>query len=255
MDITRKNFVGGNWKCNNTVAQTKDLVENVLNKLVFDSAKVDVVVAPVSLQISHVASILTNPNVHVSAQNCSDGGFGAFTGEISPLHLKDANIHWVIIGHSERRTLYGETDDIVSKKTKFAVDNGLAVIFCIGETFDEFEKNITLAVLQRQLEALSKKITKDDWKNIVVAYEPVWAIGTGKVATPEIAQACHQFIRIWISSNVDASVGTSTRIIYGGSVTDKNSSDLITQKDIDGFLVGGASLKPAFTQIVESCSK
>jgi len=117
-------------------------------------------VAPISLQISYVDSILTNKKVQISAQNCSDSGFGAFTGEISSLHLKDQNIKWVLIGHSERRSLYGETDDIVSKKTKTAIDNGIQVILCIGETFDEFEKKITLSVLERQLSAVGKKITK-----------------------------------------------------------------------------------------------
>jgi triosephosphate isomerase len=255
MEIIRKNFVGGNWKSNNTQAETKSIVENVLNKLNFDSAKVDVVAAPVSLQISYVESLLTNKNVQIAAQNCSDQGFGAFTGEISSLHLKDANIPWVILGHSERRSLYGENDDLVAKKTKLAIDNGISVMFCIGESFAEFESKTTLAVLQRQLEALKKTVGKDDWKKIVVAYEPVWAIGTGKVATPEIAQSCHEFIRTWISTNVDEGTGKSTRIIYGGSVNEKNCTELKGQKDIDGFLVGGASLKPGFIQIVESCSK
>jgi len=238
---------------NNTLAQSKDLVQNVLNKLSFDPNTVDVIVAPVSLHISYVESLLTNKDIQLSVQN-SNLGFGAFTGEISPLQLTDVGIKWTIIGHSERRTLFGETDDVVSKKCKFAVDNGVKVIYCIGESLDDYEKNVTLIVLQKQLEALAGKLQKGDWSNVVIAYEPIWAIGTGKVATPEIAQSCHEFIRTWVSQNLDEATSQSIRIIYGGSVNGKNSSDLSKQKDIDGFLVGGASLKPEFTDIVNSLS-
>eukprot|EP01017_Pseudomicrothorax_dubius_P025495 TRINITY_DN2761_c0_g1_i6.p1 TRINITY_DN2761_c0_g1~~TRINITY_DN2761_c0_g1_i6.p1 ORF type:complete len:261 (-),score=95.62 TRINITY_DN2761_c0_g1_i6:811-1593(-) len=249
---TRRIFIGGNWKSNNTVQQTKDLVQNTINKLSFDSARVEVLVAPVFIQLQWAKENVSS-NVYVGAQNVSLFGFGAYTGEISAEALKDIGVEWTIIGHSERRTLFGETDEVVLKKTTRALEQGLKVIFCFGEVLAEREANQTIDVVNRQISGL-KSLKPEHWNNIVLAYEPVWAIGTGKVATPEQAQEVHQHVRKWISSEISAEVAQNLRIIYGGSVNEKNCGDLIKQGDVDGFLVGGASLKPEFAKIVETCN-
>jgi triosephosphate isomerase len=166
--------------------------------------------------------------------------------------MVDMGLKWVIIGHSERRAYYSENDEVVAKKTKRALDLGLTVIFCIGETLDERNAGKTLDVVTRQTQALASIISEKDWERIVIAYEPVWAIGTGVVATPEQAQDAHKNLRAWISKNVSQKVADNVRIIYGGSVKASNSAELIALHDVDGFLVGGASLKPEFQQIVQS---
>jgi len=166
--------------------------------------------------------------------------------------LADMGIKWVILGHSERRSLYGESSEIVAKKTKYALEKGLNVILCIGEKLDEREAGTTNTVLKGQLDPCKDSVK--DWNKVVIAYEPVWAIGTGKVATPEQAQDSHAYVRSWLRDNVSEDVSKATRIIYGGSVTEANCGDLINQNDVDGFLVGGASLKAAFSDIIKSCS-
>lgn len=188
----------------------------------------------------------------MGSQNVYDKPNGAFTGEISVSHLKDSGINWTILGHSERRTILGESDDVVASKTKYATDNGLSVIWCCGESLEEREAGSTVAVVTKQLDALKAKIGTDDWSKIVVAYEPIWAIGTGKVATTEQAQDVHAAIRKWLKDGVSAKAADETRVLYGGSVSEKNCKELSKQPDIDGFLVGGASLKPAFVDIINS---
>ncbi|KRW98733.1 Triosephosphate isomerase [Pseudocohnilembus persalinus] len=249
----RRLFVGGNWKCNNTYQQTKDIVNNVYNKLTFDTCKVQVIAAPVFLHIPYVKEQLTTP-VEVAAQNTSLTQYGAYTGEIAPNHVKDFGIHWTILGHSERRSYYGEDSQIVAKKTKLALDTGLHVIACVGESLQDRESGQTNKVVESQLAPLKEILSEQQWKNVVVAYEPVWAIGTGKVASPEQAQEVHEFIRSYLGK-ISKQVANETRIIYGGSVSEKNSDDLIQKKDIDGFLVGGAALKPGFIDIVNSCNQ
>ena len=159
----------------------------------------------------------------------------------------DFGVEWTLVGHSERRQFYGETDEVVAKKTKYALEKGLKVILCIGEKDDERKAGQTVAVLRTQLDACKAAIP--DWSRVVIAYEPVWAIGTGNTATPEIAQEAHKDVRQWVRENVSQDVAKAVRIIYGGSASDANCGDLIKQVDIDGFLVGGASLKPAFGTI------
>lgn len=246
----RRYLVGGNWKCNGTMAFAKDFPAKVLNNLKFDPSKVEVVVAPTALHLSTVQAAVGN-NVHVATQNLSLTGDGAYTGELSGAMIKDAGIKWTLTGHSERRTLYGETDADVAKKTKVALDHGMTVLACIGELKEERESGKTEAVNTRQLNAIREEC--EDWSKIVIAYEPVWAIGTGLTATPEVAQETHAEIRQWLLKNVSKEASDSVRILYGGSVSDANAADLIQKEDIDGFLVGGASLKPAFHQIVEAC--
>jgi len=227
---------------------------NQLNSVTVNTARNDVVVAPVSMHLGFVQEHL-NKHMQVSAQNVSLTGTGAYTGEISTAHLNDFGIGWAIVGHSERRAMYGESNEIVGQKTKVALDNNLSSITCIGETLADRDSGATFEVVSAQLEAVRAVLDTQDWAKVVIAYEPVWAIGTGKVATPEIAQEVHAHIRKWLADKVSQEVSQATRVIYGGSVTDANCNELIGEADIDGFLVGGASLKPAFKTIIESCNK
>ncbi|QCD97955.1 triosephosphate isomerase, chloroplastic [Vigna unguiculata] len=243
-----KFFVGGNWKCNGT----KDSISKLVADL--NSAKlepdVDVVVAPPFLYIDQVKSSLTD-RIEISAQNSWVGKGGAFTGEISAEQLKDIGCKWVVLGHSERRHIIGEKDEFIGKKAAYALGQGLGVIACIGELLEEREAGKTFDVCFQQLKAYADAVPS--WDNIVIAYEPVWAIGTGKVATPQQAQEVHVALRDWLKKNVSEEVASKTRIIYGGSVNGGNSAELAKQEDIDGFLVGGASLKgPEFATIVNS---
>ena len=167
--------------------------------------------------------------------------------------LKDAGVPWVILGHSERRHVFGESDQVVAEKVKVALDNDLNVMACIGEKLNEREAGQTQAVNERQLAAILHTV-KADWSKIVIAYEPVWAIGTGKTASPEQAQEVHDQLRSWLKKNVSAEAAAQTRILYGGSVTEKNAAELISKQDVDGFLVGGASLKEGFADIVKACN-
>lgn len=215
-----------------------------------NSSYTEVVVAPPALYLHYVRDSLSN-GIEVAAQNVYDKPNGAYTGEISVEQLKDSNVTWTILGHSERRTILGESDEVVASKTKFAVDGGLSVIWCCGESLEEREAGKTVAVVTKQLDALKAKIGSD-WSKIVVAYEPIWAIGTGKVATTEQAQEVHAAIRAWLKEKVDAKAADETRVLYGGSVSEKNCVELSKQADIDGFLVGGASLKPAFVDIINA---
>lgn len=183
-----------------------------------------------------------------------NAGFGAYTGEVSAQLLKDAGINWTLTGHSERRVGFGgpgETSEVVAKKTAVALQAGLSVIACIGEQLAERENGTTMDVCAAQLTPIAQILKEADWKRVVVAYEPVWAIGTGKVATPQQAEETHQQIRAWIATNVSPAVAREVRIIYGGSVNGANCKDLIACTNIDGFLVGGASLKPEFVNIIK----
>ncbi|KAI1423611.1 triose-phosphate isomerase-like protein [Xylaria sp. FL1777] len=245
--MARKFFVGGNFKMNGSISSITEIVDN-LNKAQLDP-NVETVIAPPALYLLLVRE-RAKKEIGVAAQNVFDKPNGAFTGEISVQHLKDSGIDWTILGHSERRTLLGESDEIVAAKTKYATENGISVIWCCGESLEQREAGQTLDVIAKQLAALKAKIS--DWSKIVIAYEPIWAIGTGKVATTQQAQEVHASIREWLAKNVSQSVADETRILYGGSVSEKNSKELSKEKDIDGFLVGGASLKPAFVDIINS---
>ena len=249
----RKLLVGGNWKCNGTVDFSRSFPSNVLKTMSFNQSKVEVVVAPSSLHIGAAQQALAGSQVQLSAQNCSLYGNGAFTGETSATMLKDFGLNWVILGHSERRHVFGESDQVVASKVKAALDQDLNVMACIGEKLDEREAGQTNAVNARQLQAIREEV--EDWSKIVIAYEPVWAIGTGVTASPEQAQEAHDNLRAWLRSNVSVEAAEQTRILYGGSVTDKNADELIGKPDVDGFLVGGASLKDAFKDIVRACDE
>jgi len=234
---------------NGTIKSIKEIVHNLSTSKL--DPETEVVIAPPSLYLLLAREHLA-PNIEVAAQNVFDKPSGAFTGEISVLQLKDSNITWTLLGHSERRTILREEDDFVAVKTKAALDGGIGVILCCGESLEEREKGVTVEVVTKQLEAVNKAIGKDGWKNVVIAYEPIWAIGTGKVATTEQAQEVHASIRKWLADAVSSEAAENTRIIYGGSVSEKNCRELAKQPDVDGFLVGGASLKPAFVDIINS---
>lgn len=188
--------------------------------------------------------------IAVAAQNCYKVDSGAFTGEISPAMIRDCGSNWVILGHSERRNVFKETDELIADKVQHALASGMNVIACIGELLEEREAGKTEEVVYRQTKAIAAKVK--DWSRVVLAYEPVWAIGTGKTASPEQAQEVHAKLRQWMSKNVSPDVASKIRIQYGGSVTAANCRELAKKPDVDGFLVGGASLKPEFVQIINA---
>jgi glyceraldehyde 3-phosphate dehydrogenase len=245
---SRKFFVGGNWKCNGSLFQAQDLV-GLLNTAKIPN-NVEVVIAPSSVHATEVKKYLRK-DIRISGQDVWSQGNGAFTGETSAEMLKDIGAEYSIVGHSERRQR-GESNDLCGKKAAYALDKGLGVIACIGETKTERETKKTITVVTEQLDAYAKYVK--DWSKIVIAYEPVWAIGTGLTASPEQAQEVHAAIRKWLADEVSAEASKSTRIIYGGSVTAANAHELSLKNDIDGFLVGGASLKPDFLKIINAQS-
>lgn len=248
---TRKFIIGGNWKSNGTVDFVRQMCTETLNKMEYDPNHVQVVVAPIMIHIASAKAML-DQKISVAAQNISATKNGAFTGEVSAEQIKDFELQWTLIGHSERRQLYQESNETVAAKVKQAQDNNLSCILCVGETLAEREENRTNEVLKEQLIAVKDVIL--DWTKIVIAYEPIWAIGTGKVATPEVAQDAHAFIRQWLGDQLSGEVAAQTRIQYGGSVNGANAATLIAQPDIDGFLVGGASLKADFAVIIKAAS-
>jgi triosephosphate isomerase (TIM) len=248
MEHSRKIFIGGNWKSNGDLQFVKNHTE-FLNSIEFDSQKCEVSVSPIFIHLYEVLQSLNSKYI-VSSQNVSMFDNGAYTGEISAKQLKDLGVNWTIIGHSERRQYFGENEEVIAKKVKIALDNGLNVIACIGEKLSEREAGQFIDVVSSQMKTLVASVS--EWSRVVIAYEPVWAIGTGVTATKEQAQEVHAEIRKFLASNVSDEVARQVRIIYGGSVTEKNAEELITQTDIDGFLVGGASLKTGFKTIIES---
>jgi triosephosphate isomerase len=245
-------MIAGNWKMNLTLRESAQLV-----KAIADGIRgldgVDVLVAPPFTALPSVKAAIGNTPILLAGQNMHWEEQGAFTGEVSAAMLADAGCTHVILGHSERRTLFGETDDIIDRKAAAAVKKGLLPIVCLGETLEEREKGLTVSIIERQL-SLSLRSFREE-KNLpattFLAYEPVWAIGTGRTATPEQAQEVHQFIRRWLKDHFGKQPAESIRILYGGSVKPDNVRELMSKPDIDGALVGGASLKPeSFLPIV-----
>ncbi len=245
-------MIAGNWKMNLTSGEAVQLV-----KAMVDQTRgldgVEVLVAPPFTALMRVKEAIGKARILLAGQNMHWEAQGAFTGEVSADMLADAGCTHVILGHSERRTLFGETDEVIDRKTAAAVKKGLIPIVCIGETLEEREKGLTFQIIERQLSQSLKSFR--EWKKIppttVLAYEPVWAIGTGRTATPEQAQEVHQFIRQWLKAQFGEQPAEAIRILYGGSVKPDNVRDLMSKPDIDGALVGGASLKPeSFLPIV-----
>ena len=247
----RRPIIAGNWKMYKTIPEALDFVR-VLKPLVVASTHCEIVIAPVFTTIKTVSDRLEGSNVEVAAQDAAaDPGPGAFTGEVSASMIKDAGARWVIIGHSERRQYFGETDDTVSLKIRAAIDAGLSPIVCVGEVIEDRDAGRAEQVVATQLHGGLHTLTVSDASRIIVAYEPVWAIGTGRTATPETAQQMHAFIRSRLGLMFGAGVAEGTRILYGGSVKPDNVVALMEQVDIDGGLVGGASLEAdSFARIV-----
>ena len=235
-------LISGNWKMNLTREEAKDLAQKIKDGIDL-TLKHEVLLAPSFTNLETVKKVIKETKILLAAQNMFWEEKGAFTGEVSPIQLKDIGCNYVIIGHSERRNIFGETDEIINKKIKSALKNEINVIMCIGETLTERETGKTYEVLGKQLENGLKEIDKNSISKIVIAYEPVWAIGTGKTATPTQAEEAHMFIREKIKDLYDRDISDKIRILYGGSVKAENIDDLMAQKNIDGVLVGGESLK------------
>ena len=239
----RKNIVAGNWKMNTTVAEGVALAEAVVEKSAQVPAGVGLIVATPFTHLVSVAAVVKGTRVELSAQNCADKEKGAYTGEVSVDMIKSTGAAWTILGHSERRQYYGETDEKLVEKTRLALAAGLKVILCVGENLDEREAGKHFQVVTDQTKAVLYNFSAEDMKNIVVAYEPVWAIGTGKTATAEQAQEIHACIRKVLADKFGARIADDTTILYGGSCKPSNAKELFAQPDIDGGLIGGAALK------------
>lgn len=248
----RKPIIAGNWKLNNTSKEALELV-TLLKRDLIDIEAVDIVVCPVFTVLAEVKDVLFETNIGVGAQNLYWEDAGAFTGEVSAPMIKDTGAQYVIIGHSERRQFFGETNETVNKKIKAALKHGLTPIVCVGEVLAEREANKTFDVIKNQCDGSFANLSKEEFEKMVIAYEPVWAIGTGKTATPEQAQEVHQFIRQWIQKQYGEHTASALRIQYGGSVKAENIAELMAKPDIDGALVGGSSLKAdSFTKIIKN---
>lgn len=252
---TKRFLIGGNWKCNGSLASMKAVIE-VLNRAGPLPVVSEVVIAVPDIHIA-AAQALMREDIAIAAQDVGAQGAGAYTGEVTAQMLQDVGVNWTLTGHSERRIGFGfpgETSAVVAKKTLLAVNAGMSVILCIGESLAEREAGQTLAVCIAQLAPVVDMLKETDWRRVVIAYEPVWAIGTGKVATPQQAEDTQREIRAWLASQAKLGLYTASkiRILYGGSVKGSNCRELIACPNIDGFLVGGASLLPEFVDVIKS---
>lgn len=240
----RRPVIAGNWKLHKTLAETKELVLALKSDLA-ELSDIDLIIAPPFTALNAAAQALAGSNIAVAAQNCYPAASGAFTGEVSPPLLRDAGCRYVLVGHSERRQLFGESDDFINTKVRAVLAEGLQPILCIGETLEERESGKMYDVLSRQLKQGLAGIAASAMEQVIVAYEPVWAIGTGVTASEEQAAEAHAFIRGLAQGLYDEATAKALRILYGGSVKPDNVDGLMAQEDIDGTLVGGASLKAA----------
>ncbi len=250
----REKVVAGNWKMNMNLKEGILFAESVSDYFKKKPAKeTKVVLCTPFIHLAGVAEILKDSEISCGAQNCSAEASGAYTGEVSASMVKSTGAEYIIIGHSERRTYFGEDDQLLAKKIRLALNNGLKVIYCCGEVLDEREKNIHFDVVRRQVKDGLSDLSSEDFRNLIVAYEPVWAIGTGLTATPEQAQEMHKFIRGLIEAGYGESCASHTSILYGGSCKPSNAGEIFSKPDVDGGLIGGASLKiDDFCAIVEA---
>ena len=250
----RKAVIAGNWKMNNTPAQTTALI-NEMKPLVAGADCVVVICTPfVDLQAALDAA--AGSNIKIGAENCHWAESGAFTGEVSAPMLKAMGVPYVIIGHSERRQYFGETDETVNKRVRAALDNGLTVILCVGEVLEEREQGVTFEIVGKQTKVALQGVTADELKNVIIAYEPVWAIGTGKTATADQADEVNGYIRQVICELYGKEAADAFVVQYGGSMNAKNADELVAKENVDGGLIGGASLKAEdFSVIVKAASK
>jgi triosephosphate isomerase (TIM) len=248
----RKPIIAGNWKMNKTVAEAVALVEDIKRDLA-DCKDAEVVLCPPFTALAAVSETITGTHIDLGAQNMHWEASGAYTGEVAPGMLRELFCHYVIVGHSERRTYFGETDEIVNKKVHAALAANLRPIVCVGELLEERDAGQTAAVVETQVRGSLAGLTARQWTDVVIAYEPVWAIGTGRTATPEQAQEVHALIRGVVRDLADASLADSVRIQYGGSMKPANAKELLAQPDIDGGLIGGAALEArSFVDIVKA---
>ena len=248
----RKPLVAGNWKMNLLIADAVSMV-NELKPLVADVTEVEIAVCPTFTALHAVGEALKGSNIAMGGQNCYVKESGAFTAEISPQLLLDAGCSWTIAGHSERRQYFNEADSLLNEKVKFALAAGLKVMFCIGETLDEREGGKMFDVLTRHVSAGLAGLAESDFDKVAIAYEPVWAIGTGVTATPDQAEEAHAFVRKLVADQFGGTVADEVRIQYGGSVKPGNAAELIAKPNVDGSLVGGAALKAGdFAAIVKA---
>lgn len=239
----RKKIVAGNWKMNTTLTEGISLAMEVNAKVVDKKPKCGVILGTPFIHLKSVVDAVDHNYIQVSAENCANKEKGAYTGEVSAAMVKSTGAQYVILGHSERRAYYGETDQLLKEKVDLALANGLKVIFCVGEVLDQREKGIQNQVVKGQVENALFHLTAEQFANIVVAYEPVWAIGTGKTASSAQAEEMHAFIRSVVESKYGKVVADDTTILYGGSCKPSNAKELFAQPDVDGGLIGGASLK------------
>ena len=253
----RKTIIAGNWKMYKTIAEAIELANGLKRELFeLDSELIDIVICPPFTAISEVAEVAVDSNIQVGAQDTYWQDEGAFTGEVSPLMLKEAGCKFVIIGHSERRQYFNETNESVNKKIKAVLKHELTPIVCVGENLKEREAGETFKVLDDHVKNSLKELNNDEILKIVIAYEPVWAIGTGKTATPNQAQEAHKYIRDLLTRMYNKERADEIRIQYGGSVKPENIRELMSQPDVDGALVGGASLTvDSFIKIVKTASE
>lgn len=247
----RKNIVAGNWKMNNDIQQTYSLLEEIIKNK--PNTNTEIIVAPSFVSLPLAMQKLEGSGIKVAAQNAHQNESGAFTGEVSIPMLKSIGVNTVILGHSERRAYFGETNSLLSEKVNTALKYNFTVIFCFGEELSERKAEKHFDVVERQIKEGLFHLTTDQWKSIVLAYEPVWAIGTGETATPDQAQEIHAFVRQLIASEYGSSVANEVSILYGGSVKPDNAKEIFANPDVDGGLIGGASLKADdFLQIVSA---
>ncbi|MCX2839657.1 triose-phosphate isomerase [Salinimicrobium sp. MT39] len=248
----RDKIVAGNWKMNNDLAQTEDLLSNIKKSYKKDQ-DVRVIVAPSFTNLHHAFESLRDSSIDVAAQNMNENSDGAYTGEVSASMLTSIGVKTVILGHSERRAIFKETDALLAKKVDAALENDMEVIFCCGEELNERKAEKHFDVVKSQLEKGIFHVSEGQWNKIVIAYEPVWAIGTGETASPEQAQEMHAFIRKTIAEKFGSELANNVAILYGGSVKPGNAQEIFAKEDVDGGLIGGASLKAEdFLAIVEA---
>ena len=253
--MSRNYLIAGNWKMNLTATESAALAKEVV-ELVSQNSSVDICVSPTFTALDAVSRTVSGSQVSLGAQNMHQEAAGAYTGEISAEMLRSLEVEYVILGHSERREYFGETNNLVNQKTVAALQGGLKPIVCVGETLEQREADHTIAVIQSQVEGGLASLGADYADSLVIAYEPVWAIGTGKTATPEMAEAVHAEIRAMLTDLMGESAAQKIRILYGGSMKPENADELLEQANIDGGLIGGAALKAnSFISLIDSAAK
>jgi len=247
----RKNIVAGNWKMNNDIQQTYSLLEEIISKK--PNTNTEIIVAPSFISLPLATEKVKGTGIKVAAQNAHQNENGAFTGEVSIPMLKSIGIETVILGHSERRAYFGETNALLAEKINTALKHNFTVIYCFGEELSDRKSDTHFHVVEQQVKEALFHLKTEQWKNIVLAYEPVWAIGTGETATPEQAQEIHAFVRQTIAAEYGSTLANEVSILYGGSVKADNAKEIFANPDVDGGLIGGASLKADdFLKIVDS---